>query len=590
MIEPMLLTMADELPTGEKWRYEIKYDGFRVILTWTENGITLTSRNGKDLTERFPEIISLSEQLTPPSLPITLDGELVILNTPFQANFSLLQQRGRLRSSDKINYYATRRPATFMAFDFINKPNETYKKRKQQLKEIIHHLDSPRIQYVQEYKEINDIKSIVFTHLGEGIIAKTTNSKYTPGKRVRSWIKYKNWRSVSGFLTSFNPQNSYYQIEGVDGEEHFPIGTFKHGFDKEEEQTLRTFFKQKGIKKGKSWILEPSVCVDVHCLHADQGEMREPMFSRFRFDLSPEECTKDKLKWDLSLFPTEVDFTHTDKELWPGKTKEDYLIYLRNIAPYLLPFIKEKKITLIRYPDGIYKESFFQKHLPDYAPDFVGEWVEAGEAFITCSNLPAFLWLGNQGALEFHIPFQKAGGKDPDEIVFDLDPPGREQFPLAILAAQLLKHLLDELEVESFVKTSGNKGMQIHIPIEEGSMSYEETRRFTHSLVKLLIKEKPDVFTIERLKKNRGNRLYLDYVQHAEGKTIVAPYSARATEKGTVAAPLFWSEVKKGLTPEQFTIDTTIKRVQDLGCPFQDYAHARTRQPIEQMKTMFHKA
>ncbi|MGI8313641.1 DNA ligase D [Halobacillus mangrovi] len=587
MIEPMLLTMAEELPTGEKWVYEVKYDGFRVILTWTKKGITLSSRNGKDLTERFPEITTLSEQLSPPSLPITLDGELVILNTPYQANFPLLQQRGRLRSIDKIHDFASQRPATFMAFDFLNETSAAYKKRKKQLKEIIHRLNSPRIQYVQEYTDSSEIKSIVHTHLGEGIIAKTTNSIYTPGKRVRNWIKYKNWRSVSGFLTSFNPQNGYYLIEGTDEDEHFPIGTFKHGFDEEEENTLRTFFKQEGIKKGKSWFLEPSVCVDVHCLDANQGELREPMFSSFRFDLSPEECTKEKLRWDLSLIPDEVDFTHTDKELWPGKTKEDYLIYLRNIAPYLLPFIKEKKVTLIRYPDGIYKESFFQKHLPDYAPDFVGEWVEAGEAFITCSNLPSFLWLGNQGALEFHIPFQKAGGKDPDEIVFDLDPPGREQFPLAILAAQLLKHLLDELEVESFVKTSGNKGMQIHIPIEEGSMNYEETRHFTHSLVKLLINEKPDLFTVERLKKNRGNRLYLDYVQYAEGKTIVAPYSARATEKATVAAPLFWSEVQEGLTPEQFTIETTLKRVQDFGCPFQDYDNARQRQPIKQMKAMF---
>ncbi|KHE72562.1 DNA ligase D [Halobacillus sp. BBL2006] len=587
MIEPMLLTMSEDLPEGDEWVYEVKYDGFRVILTWTEDGISLTSRNGKNLTDRFPEIANLSISIRPPFLPITLDGELVILNTPFQANFPLLQQRGRLRKNTKIEEYSNRRPATFMAFDFVNNQEEAYTMRKQKLQEIIERLGTERIRYVQEFKNIKDIQSIVHTHLGEGMIAKTKNSPYTPGKSSRNWIKNKNWRTVSGFLTSFNPQNGYFQINGTEEGEPFAIGTFKHGFDSEEEKTLQTFFKQKGVKKKGSWQLEPSVCVDVHCLHATKSEMREPMFANFRFDLSPEECTKEKLLWDLSLFPSEVEYTHTSKELWPKKTKQEYLVYLRNIAPYLLPFIREKKVTLIRYPDGIHKESFFQKHLPDYAPDYVGEWVEAGKSFITCTNLRTLLWIGNQGALEFHVPFQKAGGKDPDEIVFDLDPPDRSKFPLAILAAQLLKHLLDELGVISFIKTSGNKGMQIHIPIEEGSLSYEETRHFTESLVSLLIKEKPDLFTIERLKKKRGSRLYLDYVQHAEGKTIIAPYSARATDKGTVATPLFWDEVKEGLTPEQFTIDNMLARVQEGGCPFQEYDHARSRQPIKQMKAMF---
>jgi bifunctional non-homologous end joining protein LigD len=188
--------------------------------------------------------------------------------------------------------------------------------------------------------------------------------------------------------------------------------------------------------------------------------------------------------------------------------------------------------------------------------------------------------------LEYHIPFEKAGGQKPDEIVLDLDPKDRSHFSKAIMAAQLLKHLLDELEVKSFVKTSGNKGMQVHIPIREGDLSYEETRKITGTLAKLLVNENPDLFTIERLKKNRGDRLYIDYVQHAEGKTIIAPYSTRATEAATVATPLHWGEVAEGLQPESFTIQTIPDRIAEYGCPFSMYEQARDEQPIQKLRQL----
>ncbi|SDJ08762.1 DNA ligase D [Salimicrobium halophilum] len=586
MEKPMKMTLVNEAPQGEEWVYEVKYDGFRALLEWSEQRVRLMSRNGKDLSDRFPEITSLAEISPPPSEPVTLDGELVILNTPYQSNFPLLQQRGRLRNEKKIRDAALSRPATFIAFDYISDPVLPYTKRRKLLEAFVLSLSSERLALIKSFEDWEEIRNLVFTHRGEGIIAKAKQSRYTYGKRTSDWKKIKNWRHVSGFLTSFTPENDYYGLGVWDRNSPLPLGKFKHGLNEEEAQTLRTFFMNKGVQKGKVWTLEPSVCVDVTCLHAEEGELREPSFHQFRFDMKAEDCTIEKVEWDLAQFPENVDFSHTGKNLWPGVTKRDYMHYLRKIAPYMLPFLKDKKLTLIRYPDGIDETSFYQKHLPDHAPDYVEAFVEKGESFILCPSLSPLLWLGNQGALEFHIPFQKAGAEEPDEIVFDLDPPDRDRFPDVIFAARLLKHLLDELKVYSFVKTSGNKGMQVHIPIEEGTMTYEETRKFTEAIVTLMVWQYPDLFTIERLKKNRGGRLYLDYVQHAEGKTIIAPYSTRATEQATIATPLFWEEVEEGLRPEQFTLPTIMERVETFGDPFADFHRVKGLQPVDIMKKL----
>ncbi|GGF19786.1 bifunctional non-homologous end joining protein LigD [Halobacillus andaensis] len=588
MNRPMLPTLSEKIPEGSKWVYEIKYDGFRAFLIGTEDDLQLISRNGKNLSEQFPEIIDDFKRQRPPIKDFILDGEIVILNNPYQGNFDLLQTRGRLKNKEKIKEHSSTRPVTFMAFDLIKHEKETtgdsYLARRKKLKEFIKRMNLSRIKVVEAFQDWNTAHKIVFDYLGEGIVAKRKSSLYTYSKRSKEWLKIKLWRTISGFLTEYNPENDYFTAEVYNEEQRSKLGHVKHGLDDEQFKTLRTFFKEKG----QNWRIDSGVCVDIDCLQAQNGELREPMFKDFRFDLEASDCTVKKLQWSLSLFPDEVEFTNTNKQLWPnGLRKEDYLVYLRHISPYMLPFFSNKKVTVIRYPDGIAQTSFFQKHKPDYAPDYITGWSEEdGEISLRADQLSPLLWLGNQGALEFHLPFQKALSSVPDEIIFDLDPPSREEFQSAVLAAQLLKHLLDKLEVYSFVKTSGNKGLQIHIPIVEGEMNYDETRQFTERLARLLVKEKPDLFTVERLKKKRGHRLYIDYVQHAEGKTIIAPYSARATKEASVATPLYWKELTESLTPYSFTITNVINRVQTLGCPFQTYDEVRPLQPIQTMKKL----
>ena len=303
-MKPMLLTMSEEIPRSKDWAYEIKYDGFRAILQWTADGITLTSRNGKNLSDQFPEILELAKITDKPELPIRLDGELTILNTLYQANFALLQHRGRLKSKTKIQAASLERPATFMAFDMQTSSSATYDQRKETLKSFIKTVSSPRLQYVEDFNQLDKITDLAFLHLAEGIVAKSKKSTYQEGKRSKDWLKIKQWRTVSGFLSDFDANNSHYYTNIWTGNKASSLGSFKHGLQIEEAQTLRTFFKKHGKRSGQRWKLDPGICVDLHCLRSKNNEkLRKPLFADFRFDLSHEECTAEKVKYDLTLMP-----------------------------------------------------------------------------------------------------------------------------------------------------------------------------------------------------------------------------------------------------------------------------------------------
>jgi bifunctional non-homologous end joining protein LigD len=277
-----------------------------------------------------------------------------------------------------------------------------------------------------------------------------------------------------------------------------------------------------------------------------------------------------------------IELTHLDKVLWPKPkiTKSHYLHYLSQSAHHLLPLLNNRHLTVIRYPHGITGDFFFQKNCPPYAPSFVQTHPHDGTRYIVCSNLATLIWLGNQLALEFHIPFQPMGQNKPSEIVFDLDPPDRSRFNVAVTAALYMKELFDQLALTSFIKTSGNKGLQVYLPLPENTYTYQETRLFTSFIARYLIAKAPQLFTTERLKKKRQGRLYIDYVQHAPGKTIIAPYSPRANPLGTVATPLDWKEVTPDLRPQHFTMHTVIQRLKQKKCPFHAIEHVRDKQPF----------
>ncbi|MEL3974680.1 DNA ligase D [Rossellomorea oryzaecorticis] len=599
----MLPTLTGEPPLKGEWNYEVKYDGFRGILKVDKSKkISLKSRNNKNLLPYFPEIEEYINELIGESsftLPIVLDGEIVVLRSPSSSEFFELQIRGRMKNKQKISESASLRPVKFLAFDLIQSGNDLwfsqpYTKRKRELKKLCSSLEIPLkpdpsnpgvLQMVPYFTDWKRVWSEVTDEEGEGVVAKLSDSKWEEGKRSNSWLKIKNWKKCLCFITSVDVSNDYFHIGVFDHDIVKQIGLFHFGISSNDKKTLKEIIKKNHSRKeGSHYFIEPAICVEVHYLNWYEHTLREPHFHQFMFSSNPEDCTMDQFLQKEASLPQNVEITHPDKPLWeaPPITKLDYIRYLRRISVVMLPFLRNRPLTCIRFPHGLFGESFYQKNVPDYAPDFVETHVQDGIEYIICNELESLMWLGNQLALEFHIPFQKADQQDVNEIVFDLDPPGRQQFSLAVKAALIMKELFEGMHLQSFVKTSGNKGLQVYIPLPSG-YSWKDTGLFTEFIAHYLVSNYPDDFTIERMKKNRKGRLYVDYIQHGEGKTIIAPYSLRGNDKALVAAPLWWHEVKEELTPEQFTMEEVLSRFKRLGCPFSQFDRVKDDQPFQEV-------
>ncbi|MEH7254397.1 DNA ligase D [Neobacillus niacini] len=597
-MKPMLPTLTFDLTPNPDWLYEVKYDGFRAILNWNDDGITLTSRNDKPLLPQFPELKEFLESLAShfrPFLPLRLDGELVLLENPYKANFSAIQVRGRLKAAKKIAEQAAKSPCRLMVFDILEmagKPlhSKKFDQRKDELRKLFMKLGLPieadpysenLLQLVEANRDFTLLWDNVVLHDGEGIIAKHKNSLWEEGKRSLQWLKYKNWKYVSCFITAYEKANGYFYL-GVNnkGQIH-GIGQVLFGFKPDEKQALHSTIKQNMVNEDSQFIyVEPAICLEVKYLELYENQLREPHFHRFRFDRKPDDCTYEQFIFNQKNLPADLEITHPDKPLWKNHAiqKVDFIMYLREISAYMLPFLENRILTVIRYPHGMFGEPFYQKNCPDYAPDFVQTHRDEGIDYIVCNNLKTLIWLGNQLAIEYHLPFQTIHSQGASEIVIDLDPPSKDEFHLAVKAALIIKEVLDQLNLIGFVKTSGNKGLQIYLPLPEDVFTFDDTRLFTSFIADYLISKDPDSFTIERMKKNRGSRLYVDYVQHSEGKTIVAPYSMRGNEHAGVATPLYWEEVSDKLNPVHFNMENALNRIRNQGDPFKNYFQTKSLQ------------
>lgn len=259
--------------------------------------------------------------------------------------------------------------------------------------------------------------------------------------------------------------------------------------------------------------------------------------------------------------------TNPDKLLWPerGITKRMYLEKLAALSPYLLRYCQRRLLTVIRYPHGVGGMSFYQKNAPDPLPPFVHTFTQDNISYIVLEGLPELLWLGNLAALEFHPSLHYVGSDLPCEWMIDLDP-SREVEPRIMEAASIVGRVLSSLGLISVPKTSGATGIQIIVPIKSG-VTFIELRKIGHFVGRFVTEKHPDLFTLERLKKDRGDKIYFDYLQHFGGKTLAAPYTPRARPLATVSTPLTWAEVDKDVAPTDFhllNIEERLSRIGDL--------------------------
>jgi bifunctional non-homologous end joining protein LigD len=267
----------------------------------------------------------------------------------------------------------------------------------------------------------------------------------------------------------------------------------------------------------------------------------------------------------LEIEGNEITVSHPHKLLWPELeiTKLMYLQKLVILSPYLIPYCEDRYLTTIRYPNGVHGKSFYQKNKPSPVPSFVRSSVKDEVDYINLDSLSTLLWLGNLAAIEFHPSFEYIGGEEPAEWVFDIDP-SDEKEPRLMEAIAIIGETLESLGIKSIPKTSGATGVQIIIPITKGH-TFDDLRRMGQFIAKFLTEKHGDLFTIERLIKNRGNKIYIDYVQHAAGKSLSAPYTPRAREQATVSTPLTWEEVRRNIDPKLFNLLTIEKRLAEHG-------------------------
>lgn len=257
--------------------------------------------------------------------------------------------------------------------------------------------------------------------------------------------------------------------------------------------------------------------------------------------------------------------TRPSKLLWPamGITKLEYLTRLAELAPYLLRYCRDRYLTAVRCPDGVGGQSFYQKNCPRPAPPFVRTARHGDVEYVVPDSLPTLLWLGNLACLEFHVSFHRVGDELPAEWIIDIDPPGDRE-PRLARAALLVGETLDRMNVRSVPKTSGASGIQIWVPIRRG-YTFEQLRSVGRFVGEYLVRLHSDLFTVARRKADRGNRIYIDYLQHWRGKTLAAPYTPRATPFAGVSMPLTWDEIERGADPREFNLRTARDRLERTG-------------------------
>ncbi|PKM49470.1 MAG: DNA polymerase domain-containing protein [Firmicutes bacterium HGW-Firmicutes-7] len=261
-----------------------------------------------------------------------------------------------------------------------------------------------------------------------------------------------------------------------------------------------------------------------------------------------------------------IKITNAQKLLWPdiGIKKIDYIKILIQLSPYLLPHTSDRFLSVIRYPDGIYKPFFYQKKSPTHTPEWIDKITKGQHNYINLNKLSTLVWLGNAAALEFHVGFNKTNENTISYLVFDLDPSEGQVFDQVVEVALLIYEELKKLGLLSYIKTSGASGLQIYIPIEE-KYTYDEGRTLNQFFAMYFSSKYPHQITIERNIKKRDMRLYFDYLQMWKGKTMISAYSPRAVKSGAISTPVTWEELKMGMQPSDFNLMNMIDRIKKKG-------------------------
>jgi bifunctional non-homologous end joining protein LigD len=594
-IQPMLAYQVEKPFDKQGWIFEIKWDGYRAIAELKHHEIVLYSRNGKLLNKDYPQIINDLRSL---AFDGVLDGELVVVDNTGKADFEALQNYSRTQQGN-IRYYIF----DILEMNGIDLHHVPLIKRKEILRNAL--LPHPRICYNEHIEEAgNDFFRIVKEHSIEGMIAKDGSSPYIEGKRTRYWLKIKTILEHDFVIGGFTEPKG-----GRHGFGALLVGTYKNnrliyaghvggGLSENELQDINQRLKalivpqspfpmQPRFDNKVSWIKPELVCQVKFAEWTSEGVLRQPVFMRIRDDVDPKSVVREEIEEEtsrlLKLYHSStmdttviinnhtLRLTNTSKVFWPDEnvTKGMLIDYYRQIAPQILPHLKDRPQSLHRFPDGITGEHFFHKDIRD-----TPEWIETismdSEShskmirYILCQDEASLIFIINLGAIELNVWNSRVPNFDsPDYAVIDLDPTDCP-FKYVIQTAQIVHSVLYETKILHYIKTSGATGLHIFIPLVQG-YSYEQARQFSEIICIIVHKLLPYITSLERTPQKRVGKVYLDFLQNVEGKTMAAPYCVRPRPFAPVSTPLFWEELHNQVIPEKFTIKTILPRLEYYG-------------------------
>ncbi len=652
MIKPMLAMPVDEPFNDDQWVFEFKWDGVRSILflNRAKNILEIQSRNGKSITHRYPEIVDqIKSSLINGNSSIKfkesviLDGEIVVLNEKGKPDFQKHQRRMNVESATGIRALSCKIPATYYVFDILyldgrNLQQLPLLEQRKILSDILAANSRIRIsEYVegQGRQMFEQARSMDL----EGIVAKWKHGRYLQGSRSGSWLKVKRIRTQDCVIVGYTPgegrRESFFGslLLAVNDQGNFRFaGHTGSGFDTATIMELYDRLQELRISKPSQDILDtvqfinrepiwikPELVAEVKFSEwTKDGIMRIPIFLRLREDKLPQDCIVEKEKGlkeigslTSLIMPanttttSKVEFSNLDKVFWPPTkenptlTKKDLIDYYDSISPYILPYLKDRPLSLLRFPEGIKGQSFFHRNWEGQSrPKYVVSATVYAEARkkktnqLVCNNKETLLWLANLGCIEMHpmhssvIDYEKCqesqdpndvgcGLNMPDSVVIDLDPyiyestekqeKGEEPqyniqaFKTTVEVALELKALIDEFHLRSYVKTSGKTGLHIFIPISKirdnklEPITHEKTRQFAKKIGNLLVARIPKKVTMEWNVKERAGKVFFDHNQNSRAKTLASVFSVRPTPLATVSMPIRWDRLID-ILPTDFTL------------------------------------
>jgi bifunctional non-homologous end joining protein LigD len=615
----MLAALADRPPTGREWLFEIKYDGVRVLAERRGDAVTLLGRSGQVVTERYPEVVAALRALVFDRFLI--DGEIVALDARGVPSFQQLQARmGLTRPDDVVRAMATA-PVEAVFFDCLALEGHDLRglplaTRKACLARVLPPLGLARYGDHVTGEGPALLEAAAEARL-EGIVAKQAASLYGVG-RSDAWRKLKVQRRQEFVIGGYtDPQGSRARFGALhvglyDGDRLVYASKVGTGFGGAELERLSRllgplrrstspFDTGSPAGRGHHWVEPRLVCEVRFTEWTRDGGLRQPAYLGLREDKRPEDCRRempdaigpappvatgppDEAGGETPAAPassgstasdgvagappgSRVRLTNLGKVFWPaeGYTKGDLIGYYDAIAPWLVPYLRDRPIVLTRYPDGIAGKSFFQKDAPDFAPAWVrreriySRDTERDIDYFVVDDAETLRYVANMGTIPIHVWNARVAALErPDWLVLDLDPKGAP-FTHVVRVAQALHRLLDDLGLPGCVKTSGATGLHILVPLG-ARYTHEQTRTLARLLAMLVVQAVPDIATVARPLAARGGKVYVDFGQNGHGQTIVAPFSVRPLPGAPVSCPLDWEEVTARLDPGRFTIRTVPRR------------------------------